>query len=63
MSTTHSRATRIVARLSEIWAELDYAQRRLLQIRTGVPRLTPNDRPSGASVRELEARYALKDYE
>ena len=26
-----------IARVKEIWAELDYAQRRLLEIRTGLP--------------------------
>ncbi len=31
------RSTASSARVREIWAELDYAQRRLLEIRTGLP--------------------------
>jgi hypothetical protein len=31
-------------RLRQVWAELEYAQRRLLEIRTGVPVLTPAER-------------------
>ncbi len=30
------RLRRFFARVREIWAELDYAQRRLLEIRTGL---------------------------
>ena len=32
-----ARLARIIGRIREIWAELDYAQRRLLEIRTGLP--------------------------
>jgi hypothetical protein len=28
---------RFIARIKDIWSELDYAQRRLLEIRTGLP--------------------------
>jgi hypothetical protein len=35
---------RKLRRLREIWAELNYAQRRLLEIRTGVPIVTPAER-------------------
>jgi hypothetical protein len=31
------RISRFVRRIREVWAELDYAQRRLLEIRTGLP--------------------------
>jgi hypothetical protein len=31
------RISRFIRRAREIWAELDYAQRRLLEIRTGLP--------------------------
>jgi len=31
-----SRAHRIIDRITQIWSELDYAQRRLIEIRTGV---------------------------
>jgi len=32
-----ARAKSIMRRLKRVWAELDYAQRRLFEIRTGVP--------------------------
>lgn len=35
-STTTSRAHRIIRRITATWAELDYAQRRMLEIQTGV---------------------------
>lgn len=38
--TTKSRARRIVSRISTTWAELDYAQRRMLEIQSGVGGLT-----------------------
>jgi hypothetical protein len=38
MSTSsRSRVRRAIERIKELWSELDYAQRRLLEIRTGVP--------------------------
>lgn len=40
-----SRVSRITTRVRKIWAELDYAQRRLLEIRTGIPDLTRRGRP------------------
>jgi hypothetical protein len=43
MSTTTSRARRIVSRINATWAELDYAQRRMLEIRTGTPGLARKD--------------------
>ncbi len=62
-TTTKSRAGRIVGRATQIWAELDYAQRRLLEIRTGIPQLTRQERPTAGSVSELEALYALEQRE
>jgi hypothetical protein len=45
----------------QTWTELDYAQRRLLEIRTGIPNLTPPKRPRiSQSVSELEALFALE---
>jgi hypothetical protein len=35
-STMRLRISRFIRRVREIWAELDYAQRRLLEIRTGL---------------------------
>lgn len=51
-----SRLRRIFSRATQTWAELDYAQRRLLEIRTGVPNLTPPSHPRiSRHVTELEA--------
>lgn len=47
-ATKTSRVSRIAGRVKEIWAELDYAQARLLEIRTGVPGLTRRGRPRSA---------------
>jgi hypothetical protein len=45
MSTTSQfRASRIIRRVTQIWDELDHAQRRLLEIQTGVPELTRRQR-------------------
>jgi len=35
--TRRSIAPRTINRLARAWAEMDYAQRRLFEIRTGVP--------------------------
>jgi hypothetical protein len=52
-----SRASRISAWLRETWDEMDYAQRRLIELRTGVPMLrVPSLR---SEVDELEDLYAL----
>lgn len=38
MNTTQTnRIVRVIDRAKEIWAELDYAQRRVVEITTGVP--------------------------
>lgn len=42
-TTTHFRAG-IVERVSGIWSELDYAQRRLFEIRTGIPEVSRGPR-------------------
>jgi hypothetical protein len=52
-----SRASRIIRWLRETWDEMDYAQRRLIELRLGVPSLrVPSVR---SEVDELEAVYAL----
>jgi hypothetical protein len=43
-TTPDSRTARLIRRAAQIWEELDYAQRRLLEIRTGVPNLTRTER-------------------
>ena len=61
---TTSRAGRIFGRVKEIWDELDYAQRRSLEITTGIPSLTRQKRPTtGVSVSDLESLYALEDHD
>jgi hypothetical protein len=53
-----SRAGRTIGRIKQIWAELDYAQRRLLEIRTGIPSLAQPERASPrGSAEELDALW------
>jgi hypothetical protein len=61
-TSTTSRTRRTFGRAKKLWAEMDYAQRRLLEIRTGVPLSTPEEtkaRHDQAEVAELERLYAL----
>jgi len=37
MKTATSRTSRTISRAQQIWAEVDYAQRRMFELRTGVP--------------------------
>ena len=39
-AATPSRARRIVSRITATWAEMDHAQRRMLEIQTGITGLT-----------------------
>jgi hypothetical protein len=50
-----SRIKRAARRAKRLWAELDYAQRRVFEMRTGVPLTRPN---ISRSVDELERLYA-----
>jgi hypothetical protein len=45
-AATTSRTRRIISRISAGWAELDHAQRRLLEIQTGTTGLTRRHHPS-----------------
>jgi len=51
-------------RLREIWAELGYAQRRLLEIQTGLELVTPGERarfaPHGSARPRREAEGARR---
>jgi hypothetical protein len=38
--TSASRIHRIVSRITATWAEMDYAQRRMLEIQTGITGVT-----------------------
>ncbi len=55
--STTSRARRIINCVTQVWSELDYAQRRLLEIRTGV-QLTRRE-PARIGTDELEALFEL----
>lgn len=57
---TASRVSRRIGRLRQLWSELDYVQRRVLENRTGVPFVTPEERRrSRARVAQLEYLYRL----
>ena len=53
-----SRASHTIRRTKKIWAELDYAQRRLLEIQTGIP-MTPEAQRAQARAEshELEVLF------
>lgn len=52
------RAKRAIRRIKQVWSELGYAQRRLFEIRTGVP-VPARQRPEIIrSLEELERLYA-----
>ena len=56
--TTAARINRNIARLRELSADIGYAQRRLLEIQTGVSFTTPEERRrSVLRVRQLEHLY------
>jgi hypothetical protein len=44
-----------IKRVRRVWAELDYAQRRLFEIRTGIPVMSDSRSPA-----EFEALHALE---
>ena len=53
-----TRASRKIARLKALWSELDYAQRLVLENRTGVPFITPEERRrSQGRISRLEYLY------
>ncbi len=58
-TTTH-RVARTIAHLKDLWRELDYAQRRSLELRTGLSFEKPvSDRILRAEIEQLEALYNL----
>ena len=44
-TTTKPRVSRIIAWLRDTWAELDYAQRRMIELNLATPALRPPPRP------------------
>ena len=58
--TVAARARRLIARMRRSWAEMDYAQRRMFELRTGISLLeTPQRARARPQIEELEAVYAL----
>jgi len=51
---------RRLAIIRELWEELTYAHRRLLEIRMGPLALSPKERRIRAQIGELEALYACE---
>jgi len=56
-TTSKPRLRRIIAWLRDTWAELDYAQRRMIELNMVTPPLWLP--PGRSSVDELEALFAL----
>jgi hypothetical protein len=62
MKSTRFHGMKIVSRLSAALADVDYAQRRLLEIRTGLPFGSNEHRlRRGASIEQLEVMYRRGD--
>ena len=60
MATATIRQT--VKRLKSAWTEMDYAQQRLFEIRTGIPVSGPGERMRPATTsEELDALYRLDE--
>lgn len=63
-TATQSRIRQAVTEVKRVWAELDYAQRRLFEIRTGVPVINRDQRVRTArTVEELDSLYGLGEDE
>jgi hypothetical protein len=57
MTTIKTPAQRTILRLKAAWADMSYAQRRLFDIRVGLP---PEDSARDARIKQLEALYRLQ---
>lgn len=50
-----------IQQVKQVWSEMDYAQRRLFEIRTGIPVTAPPKQARNKStVDELQALYTLE---
>jgi hypothetical protein len=57
-----SRLSRAIGDVKRIWRELDYAERRMFELRTGIPFTAATKRAEANRViDELEAVYASDD--
>jgi hypothetical protein len=64
MKRSPSHISRVIDRLRLAWADMDYAQRRLFEIQTGIPVAGPQPRRHRRpTVEELEALYAIEQAE
>lgn len=60
-AATQSRVTRVISWARDLWAELDYTQRRSLELRLGDPFSDETrDRATRALIEELNALYAYE---
>jgi hypothetical protein len=55
--------THVIASAKRLWNELDYAQRRSFELKTGVPVVKRQPRRLTGSVEELEALYGFESLE
>jgi hypothetical protein len=56
-----ARVSRMIARVRRAWAEMNDAQRRMFELRTGISvRQNPQRAHAGPQIEELEALYALE---
>ena len=59
-TATKNGVLHTIERVKRAWADMDYAQRRLMEIRTGVPvGAAGKTADQQGSVEELEERYKL----
>ncbi len=60
-STTSHRSRHLIRRVRRVLGELDYAQRRSLELRTGVPfTVRGEDAVTRAKINELERLFSLE---
>jgi hypothetical protein len=57
MITARTRIRTLASRAHRTWSELDYAQRRLFELRTGLEVTDPRSTPRPGSIAELERLY------
>ncbi len=58
--TVAARARQLIVRVRQSWAEMNYAQRRMFELRTGISMPETPQRTHGRrQIEELEALYAL----
>lgn len=62
MSRATSRVSRAIGGVKRIWGELNYADRRMLELRTGIPFTAATERAEALRlIDKLEALYTSDD--